>query len=47
MVPTDAEIDGGWFVEDAVAPGEKLVVAGAQMLFAEEFRWQIRDEDDD
>jgi hypothetical protein len=47
VVPTDAEIDGGWFVEDAVAPGEKLVVAGAQMLFAEEFRWQIRDEDDD
>ena len=47
VVPTDAEMEGGWFVEHAVAPGEKLVVAGAQMLFAEEFRWQIRDEDDD
>ncbi|MDP6517210.1 MAG: hypothetical protein QF926_11390, partial [Alphaproteobacteria bacterium] len=46
-IPTDAETEGGWFVADGLRPGETLVVAGAQMLFAEEFRWQIRDEDDD
>ncbi len=46
-VPTATEAPGGWFVTDAVKPGESIVVAGAQILYAEEFRWQIRDEDDD
>lgn len=46
-IPTGVEGPGGWFVADAVRSGERLVVAGAQMLYAEEFRWQIRDEDQD
>ncbi|MGB8275627.1 MAG: efflux RND transporter periplasmic adaptor subunit [Alphaproteobacteria bacterium] len=44
-VATGEEAPGGWFVRDGLRPGDRLVSAGAQMLFAEEFRWQIRDED--
>ena len=44
-VSTKTEAPGGWFVNDTVKPGDTVVVAGAQMLYAEEFRWQIRDED--
>lgn len=36
-----------WFVADALEPGERVVVRGAQMLLSEEFRWQIPSEDDD
>jgi hypothetical protein len=45
-VSTKTEVPGGWFVDDTVKPGETIVTAGAQMLYAEEFRWQIRDEDE-
>ena len=44
-VSTATEAPGGWFVTDTIKPGDSVVVAGAQMLYAEEFRWQIRDED--
>ena len=37
----------GYFIRDTLAPGEKLVTTGAQMLLSEEFRAQIPDEDDD
>ena len=37
----------GYFIRDTLAPGEKLVTVGAQMLLSEEFRGQIPDEDDD
>ncbi len=37
----------GYFVENGIEPGEKLVTRGAQMLLSEEFRGQIPDEDDD
>jgi hypothetical protein len=46
-VPTAVAVPGGWFVHDGLKPGDRLVTTGAQMLFAEEFRWQIRDEDKD
>lgn len=44
-VSTATEAPGGWFVADTIKPGDSVVVAGAQMLYAEEFRWQIHDED--
>jgi len=46
-VPTDAELAEGWFVAGVLRPGERIVTAGAQTLYAEEFRWQIQEEDDD
>ena len=44
-VSTKTEAPGGWFVSDAIKPGDTVVIAGAQMLYADEFRWQIRDQD--
>ncbi|MBL6934848.1 MAG: hypothetical protein ISR48_05490 [Alphaproteobacteria bacterium] len=46
-VPTVEETSAGWFVADALKPGDELVLGGAQMLLSEEFRWQIRGDDDD
>jgi hypothetical protein len=40
-------ITGGIFIQSQFEAGDKLVVAGSQMLLSEEFRWQIMDEDDD
>ena len=45
QVPTGTTAPGGWFVADSIKPGDAIVVAGAQTLYAEEFRWQIRNED--
>lgn len=45
-VPTENPLSQGYFVPGAVfAPGTKLVIAGAQALFSEEFRNQIQQED--
>lgn len=41
-VPTDVPVTGGWFVSAGFAPGDKVVVRGAQQLFSEEFRSQIQ-----
>ncbi len=38
--------DGGYLVDD-LDPGDEVAVSGAVVLYAEEFRSQIRDEDDD
>jgi len=46
-IPTAEETTTGWFVADALKPGDELVLGGAQMLLSEEFRWQIRGDDDD
>ncbi len=46
-IATDIERVGGWFVSAGIAPGERIVVVGAQTLYAEEFRWQVFEEDDD
>ncbi len=41
-VPTEVPVQKGWFVSTGFAAGDKIVVGGAQMLFSEEFRSQIR-----
>jgi len=46
-VATERETPEGWFVDEDFAPGDHLVVTGAQMLLSEEFRWQIQGDDDD
>jgi hypothetical protein len=45
QISTGTAAPGGWFVADSIKPGDNVVVAGAQTLYAEEFRWQIRNED--
>lgn len=37
---------GGWFTR-LLKPGDKVVTSGAQMMLSEEFKSQIRVEDDD
>ena len=37
----------GYFIPDAIEPGEQIVTKGAQMLLSEELRGQIPSEDDD
>ena len=37
----------GYFIFDAIKPGEQVVTKGAQMLLSEELRGQIPSEDDD
>jgi hypothetical protein len=39
-------LPGGYFVRDALKPGEEIVTVGGQMLLSHEFRAQIPDEDD-
>jgi hypothetical protein len=38
QVPTDAPVAGGWFVSGGLAPGDRVVVRGAQLLLSEEGR---------
>jgi hypothetical protein len=46
-VATAHELDGGWFNAGAFKPGEEVVVGGAQLLLSEEFKYQIRNENED
>jgi hypothetical protein len=40
-VPTDRPAAGGWIAGHALAPGDTIVVAGAQELLSEEFRAHV------
>ncbi len=40
------ELGNGVFVFDGLTVGDEVVISGAQMLHAEEYRWSIPDEDD-
>lgn len=46
-VATAHELDDGWFNSSAFKPGEEVVVSGAQLLLSEEFKYQIRNENED
>lgn len=40
-ISTDRPLDGAWFVAEGLAPGDGVVVRGAQALLSEEFRARI------
>ena len=45
-ISTDTEVSGGWF-NQGVDAGSEVVVSGAQLLLSEEFKYQIKNENDD
>lgn len=46
-VSTDHAVNGGWFNTGTLQPGDELVTSGAQLLLSEEFKYQIKNENDD
>lgn len=46
-VSTTRLVPGGWFNASGLAPGQEVVVTGAQLLLSEELEYQIRNENDD
>jgi hypothetical protein len=46
MLTGHEETRDGWFVGEGLGAGDEIVVAGAQMLYSEEFRARIPDEDE-
>ena len=46
-VATREEVDGAWFNDHGLEPGETVVVSGAQLLLSEELKYQIRNENED
>ena len=47
-ISTDNEINGVWFnLSEQLTAGDKLVVNGAQLLLSEEFKYQIKNENQD
>ena len=46
-VSTAQELPGGWFNAAGFEEGEPVVVSGAQLLLSEEFKYQIRNENED
>lgn len=45
-VASDIELDDGWF-DSNLSPGTEIVTRGAQLLLSEEFKFQIKNENDD
>jgi hypothetical protein len=41
-IATEMPVENGWFVGKGLAPGDRVVVRGAQLLLSEEFRAQIQ-----
>src|SRR5690606_27428823 len=47
FVSTDQETEDGWFNVGRLLPGDEIVTTGAQLLLSEEFKYQIKNENDD
>ncbi len=45
-ISTDTEIDAGWF-NPGIEPDTEIVVSGAQLLLSEEFKYLIKNENED
>ena len=41
-IPTTTALPGGWAVREGIAPGDRIVTAGAEQLLSEEFRAQVQ-----
>lgn len=46
-INADTEANGGWFNVGKLKAGDELVTNGAQLLLSEEFKYQIKNENDD
>jgi len=47
-LPRLVEIDGGWIIKEGIIiENDKIVVDGAQLLLSEEFKYQIKNENED
>lgn len=46
-ISTDSEVDDGWFNTAGVKAGDAVVTTGAQLLLSEEFKYQIKNENED
>lgn len=46
-ISTDNEAGNGWFTKGQVKIGDALVTSGAQLLLSEEFKYQIKNENED
>lgn len=46
-ISTDIAASDGWFNVSTLKPGEAVVTSGAQLLLSEEFKYQIKNENED
>jgi hypothetical protein len=46
-ISTDIETNNGWFNTTGVQAGDEVVTTGAQLLLSEEFKYQIKNENED
>lgn len=46
-VSTDHETGGGWFNNAELREGDEVIISGAQLLLSEEFKYQIKNENED
>lgn len=46
-IVTDTELAGGWFNTGELKAGDTVVTTGAQLLLSEEFKYQIKNENED
>jgi hypothetical protein len=46
-ISTDIETNSGWFNTAGIHAGDKVVTTGAQLLLSEEFKYQIKNENED